>query len=248
MVMQIRRTRTPDLAPDLAPGQLGVEMGSRPPKLWVGVPPAIDPAARRMLIGGGGGGKGGASTGDVKLTLRATPDPGWIMCNDGSIGNRLSYATTRAEDDTKALFKMLWEAVPSLGIRMRIHTGDIIDWQRGESAEEDFDANRQLVIPRMLGRALALAGQGVGLTNRALGFAGGAEVTALGSTQAANHRHGSTAGWFASFDYYNPYIWASANQPIQFIWSIWYQTHPTGGGGVHSNMQPTSFFHAMMCL
>lgn len=249
MPIQIQRTRVPDEAPTaLEPGQLGVEMASTPPRLWVGVPAEIDPTMRRMLIGGGGGGRGGFSTGDVKLTLRPTADEGWIMCNDGTIGNGLSFATTRANDDTKALFKLLWERVPHLEIRMRIHTGDIITWTRGASAEEDFDARLQLVIPKMLGRTLALAGQGAGLTNQLLGSASGAEVTALGSTQIANHRHGSTAGWFASFDYYNPYIWASANQPIQFIWSLWYQTHPTGGGGVHSNWQPTSFFRTMMCL
>lgn len=51
MPMQIRRTATPDLPPTgLAEGQLGVEMASDPPRVWVGVPTAVDPSGRRLLV------------------------------------------------------------------------------------------------------------------------------------------------------------------------------------------------------
>jgi hypothetical protein len=46
----INRTATPDLAPTaLLPGELSVEMASIPPKLWVGVPTAIDATGMKLL-------------------------------------------------------------------------------------------------------------------------------------------------------------------------------------------------------
>lgn len=51
MVMQINGTSTPNLPPSgLAERQLSVEMGSTPPKLWVGVPTTIDPSGRLQLL------------------------------------------------------------------------------------------------------------------------------------------------------------------------------------------------------
>lgn len=48
--VQIKRTSTPNLPPStLDPGELAVEMAF-PTRLWVGVPPAVDPAAKKLLI------------------------------------------------------------------------------------------------------------------------------------------------------------------------------------------------------
>jgi hypothetical protein len=48
--IQIKRTLTPDQAPSgLVPGELAVEMNSPAPRLWVGVPAAIDPDERRLV-------------------------------------------------------------------------------------------------------------------------------------------------------------------------------------------------------
>jgi hypothetical protein len=117
MVMQIRRTRAPDNPPvDLLPGQLAVEMAHQPsPRLWIGVPVEIDPTRRREFVGGGSGGDDAFTTGDVKLTFQTVAEPGWIIAVDGSIGNGLSGATTRADDDTLDLFTMFHEYIPSSG-------------------------------------------------------------------------------------------------------------------------------------
>lgn len=46
----IKRTSTPNAAPvGLDPGELAVEM-AYPVRLWIGVPPALDPTGRKLLI------------------------------------------------------------------------------------------------------------------------------------------------------------------------------------------------------
>ena len=50
--IRIRRTLTQDLAPaGLAEGELAIEMNSALPRLWVGVPPAVDLCGRRLVAG-----------------------------------------------------------------------------------------------------------------------------------------------------------------------------------------------------
>lgn len=50
MPLQIRRTPTVNNPPSgLLPGQLSVEMANTPPRLWVGVPTAINPSGRLQL-------------------------------------------------------------------------------------------------------------------------------------------------------------------------------------------------------
>ena len=42
------------------------------------------------------------TTGDVKQTFKTIADPGWVMMNDGSIGDGSSGATTRANPDMRS--------------------------------------------------------------------------------------------------------------------------------------------------
>jgi len=51
------------------------------------------------------------STGDCKVTLKATADPGWVLMDtdDGTIGNVASSATKRADADTEELFELLFD-------------------------------------------------------------------------------------------------------------------------------------------
>ena len=69
---------------------------------------ALDAATLRGLLGIT---NSGASTGDGKITLKTTADPGWIMCNDGTIGSATSGSSTRANADTQALFTLLFNNV-----------------------------------------------------------------------------------------------------------------------------------------
>lgn len=119
------------------------------------------------------------STGDAKLTLKAVADAGWVMFDDGTLGDASSSATTRANADTEALFTLLWN-----------NTADAdcpVSSGRGASAAADFAAHKTITLPQSLGRALAVAGAGSGLTSRAL-------AEALGDENMQQHDHTGTTG------------------------------------------------------
>ena len=122
-------------------------------------------------------------TSDTKLTYVSDPTStaakpalnGWVPMNDGTIGNVGSAATTRANKDTFQLYKTLWDGVSN--------TFAPVSTGRGATAIADFIANKTLTLTRTLGRALAGAGHGAGLTDRALGeFTGNETKTFVGGT------------------------------------------------------------------
>lgn len=112
-----------------------------------------------------------ARTGDVKTSMLSSAPNGWVAMNDGSIGNTGSGATTRANQDTFQLYKTIWDGV--LDAWAPVSTG------RGATAIADFIAGKTLTLPRSLGRALAGAGTGSGLSARALGEYTGQETNTL---------------------------------------------------------------------
>lgn len=121
------------------------------------------------------------STGDVKPTLKTTADSGWVMLNDGTIGDATSGGTTRANADTSALYALLWANCANA--QCAVSTG------RGGSAAADFAAHKTLALPKALGRALSAAGAGSGLTSRVLGLTTGQETIALTTTELPTHNH-----------------------------------------------------------
>lgn len=125
----------------------------------------------------------GFSTGDIKTSFKLTADSTWVLMNDGSIGNAASAATTRANADTEDLFLLLWTNVSD--------TYAPVSGGRGATAAADYAANKRLTLPRALGRALAAAGAGSGLTSRALGSWLGAETHTLVTAELPAHSHAS---------------------------------------------------------
>lgn len=191
------------------------------------------------------------STGDVKLTFKTTADTGWVMMNDGSIGNASSGATTRANADTEALFTLLWNNVSN--------TWAPVSTGRGASAAADFAANKTLTLPRTLGRALAVSGAGASLTSRGLGEYLGAETHTLtdaeinphvhtqrtginGAPGLENMRYATAIGGGTSYTESNAGSgsFASATGVIT--------TSSVGSGNAHNNMQPTAFMNVMVKL
>src|SRR4051812_27150490 len=128
------------------------------------------------------------TTGDVKLTFKTTADPTWIMLDDGSIGNAASGATTRANADCAALFALLYGNIVALVLQDS--AGSTV--ARGASAAADFAANRRLLVPKVLGRSIAVAGAGSGLTARTLGSTAGAETETPTLAKTAAHNHSVT--------------------------------------------------------
>lgn len=92
--------------------------------------------------GGGGGGEGETAivTGDVVWAFsNGGVRAGWVRLNGGTIGNALSGANERANDDAHDLFVWLWGQ----------DTGNVLTVTptKGASAESDWLANKQLTLP-----------------------------------------------------------------------------------------------------
>lgn len=179
------------------------------------------------------------STGDGKITLKNVADPGWVLANDGTIGNAGSGATNRANADTQALYTLLWNNIANADAPV---TGG-----RGVSAAADFTALKPIALTRMLGRALAVAGSGAGLTARTLGASFGAETHALTVGEMPPHNHveqatdepstaANTGGYVGS----NGVGAGNVNKSSA--------TDYAGGGAAHNNMQPTTFVNVMIKL
>jgi hypothetical protein len=117
-------------------------------------------------------------TGDLSISMRTSKSVGWVLINDGSIGNAASAATMRANADTSALFTLLWTNCSDALCP--------VSGGRGANAAADFAANKRLTLTPMLGRALINAGAGSGLTTRTLGSAFGAETV---SAPVVSHSH-----------------------------------------------------------
>jgi microcystin-dependent protein len=192
------------------------------------------------------------TTGDVKFTLKTSADTGWIMCNDQTIGPTGSSATF-ANNSAQALYTLIWTNVSNSFAPV---TGG-----RGVSAAADWTAAKPLQLTLMMGCALGVSGAGSGLTSRSLGQSVGEETHLLTTAQIPTglhtlvdpgHHHQTTAvaSISASAIIGNP----GGNVPNAptAITSTSVATGITltdnAGGGVHNNMQPTTFLNAMMKL
>lgn len=202
------------------------------------------------------------STGDVKLTLKTAADAGWVMMNDGTIGNAASGGTTRANADTEALFTLLWNNVADA--QAPVSSG------RGANAAADFAANKNIALTKVLGRALGISGAGSGLTSRVLGLTTGNETETLTTAQLASHGHtdtghahteqvdaggaignakrSSNAGGGPINVLQNSSM-AGVQTPVDLATAAGNAAITnTGSGSAHANMQPTGFMNCMIKL
>lgn len=198
----------------------------------------------------------GFTTGDAKLTLKTTADTGWVLMNDGTIGNAASGGTTRANADTEALFTLLW--TNTADAQCAVSTG------RGASAAADFAANKTIALPKALGRALAVYGAGSGLTSRALALITGTETHALVAGELPNltaasdgaHTHAilgtaTTGGSSTAVQVHNGdggAVNVTSTSGGAVSGGAHTHTVNSGGGGAHANMQPTVFLNVMIKL
>lgn len=160
------------------------------------------------------------TTGDVKLTLKTVADAGWVLMNDGTIGNATSGGTTRANADTVDLFTLLWNNTANADCA--VSSG------RGANAAADYAASKTIALPKALGRALAGAGAGSGLTSRALAKIVGEEAHVQVIGELAAHNHGGVTGT-DSVDHSHGYTKTTVT-PSTIVASDGPNGYPTEGG------------------
>jgi hypothetical protein len=275
------------------------------------------------------------TTGDVRMTFKNIPDDGWIMADDGSIGNAASGATTRANADTEALFTLFYNNITSTaGLPCTITPGsptivncvghifypgqkvifttsgslpsgmqantpyfittagftpnnfefttvlfgppintsgtqsgshgvtgtfdlelqrpDGVTIQRGPGAATDFANSYRLIIPKMLGRALACGGNGAGLVSRQLGVHAGADTETQTLAKLVPHSHqfnvpqtGVPRNPITHYEDAFAYNNISYSGPNSFSYTF---EQPAGGGQPLNIVQPTQFLNVMIKL
>lgn len=146
---------------------------------------AVDEGTLKDIIGV-------ASTGDAKLTLKTSADTGWVMMDDGTIGDVGSGATTRANADTQALFTLLYNVISDANAVLYTSGGIIVTRASQSNAATAWAAKCRISLNKQLGRAFIAAGAGSGLTSRSLGAYFGEETHQLTVAELAQHSHGVT--------------------------------------------------------
>lgn len=124
------------------------------------------------------------NTGDTKLTMRTTAPQGWLLVDNRTIGSSSSGANLTGSA-YQALYDVLWQS--AIDADFLNSSGGATT--KGASASADWGAGKRLYLPQIQGRAITVAGQGVGLTNRVLGSRYGSEsvnYTPQGSVSQAS--------------------------------------------------------------
>src|SRR6185312_8442127 len=184
-----------------------------------------------------------ARTGDIRVSLTPNPPRGWVAMNDTSIGNVGSGATGRANKDTFQLYSTIYTCVSNT--YAPVSGGRSGGGTTMADAITDFLANKTLTLPSSLGRALAAAGNGAGLTARPLGSTDGSET----SSGLVSHNHPLS---FVALTLTNVQAGAGAQALVPNIGGIVSNNPVTvatqGSGASFSIMQPTSFFNVFIKL
>ena len=112
-----------------------------------------------------------------------TSPSGWVLATGRTIGSSASGATERANDDTEALFKFLWEEFDNTELP--------VSGGRGSSASADWSADKTIAIPDLRGRVVA-GRDNMGASNA--GRITSATANGSGSSSTIGDRMGATGG------------------------------------------------------
>lgn len=244
-------------------------MATKPHKLLTGAdlhePKGVETALTGQVYVANGAGSGAwitinttiqFSTGDIKATLKTTPDTDWIMMDEGTIGSATSGATSLASAAASGLFTLLWN---------NLSNGDApVSGGRGGSAAADWAANKTIQLPRSKGRTLVGAGTGAGITAKTLGNYIGTEFHTLTIGEIPSHNHNNVlvdpghqhTGFFPSG---NNNVGTTGTPVVvsAFGGVLGTNSNTTGmsivnassGGGLgHNNMQPSLVVNYMIKL
>lgn len=178
-------------------------------------------------------------TGTIIFGIFSQASPGWVLCNDGSIGNPAS-GSDYASCTVKNLYILLWETVSNLWAPVLTPLG--IPTTRGFTAIADYNSGKRLLLTKQLGRSLSASGSGSGLTSRNVGQITGAETVSLISDQNGPHTHNLNTNVNAGT---NPGVHSGSILPVNQQAGL---VATSGLGAAHENMQPTTFLTAMIKL
>lgn len=123
----------------------------------------------------------GHKPGEIIATLRSTAPTGWILAQDGTIGNESSGASVRAHQDCEALYVKLWNKYDNDTLAV---TGG-----RGTSGVNDFVAGKPIALPTITSRVVACSGSGSGLTVRTDYELAGSTTHTITEAEMASHWH-----------------------------------------------------------
>lgn len=183
-------------------------------------------------------------TGSIQDYIGASAPAGYVLASGRTMGNGASAGAERANDDTQALFTLLWNSISSL---------TVAPGGRGLSASADFSANKTIALPDMRGRVLAgkdnMGGSAAGniTGGTTLGATGGEQTHVLTTPEIPAHNHGVTDPGHTHT--YLQRTQFTAGSGIGTNWAT-DQTANTGnsqtgisiqnagGGGSHNNLQP----------
>lgn len=197
------------------------------------------------------------STGDGRLTLRTAAAAGWVLMDDGTIGDASSGASSRANVDCEDLFTLIYNNISDTYAPILTSAGGATTRAAQVDAATAWAAHCRVSLTKQLGRAIGIAGAGSSLTSRALGQSVGAETHTLTTAESAAHAHAQTAQTptftFSTSPFgdigggqtvvVNITPAASGNSLTTVADTTPGDTVSVGGGGAHNNMQPTSFWN-----
>lgn len=211
------------------------------------------------------------STGDVKFTIKTAADTGWVLFDDGTIGSATSGATSYANVLAQPLFNLIFNNISDTWAPILTSGGGATTRAAQTNAATAWAANCRISLPKALGRALAVAGSGSGLTARSVGQALGEETHLLAASEipAIVASNPSTVnGTFTSTQ--TNVAQGAVNQAVQSgVGGTGFSGSPTStaitgvtthaiggivtqstntGGQAHNTMQPTLFLNSMIKL
>lgn len=212
------------------------------------------------------------ATGDIKFTIKTTADSGWRMFDDGTIGDATSGATY-ANVAAQALFTLMYNNFADANAAITTSAGAGATRAAQVNAATAWANHCRIALPKVLGRALAIAGSGSGLTARALGVTAGAETHQLAVSEIPSHDHdvflkdpghahnyttvsaseqkpasGGNAAYISTVQVSTPNNTTGITVGSVNGTANDNSTAVTGGGGSHNNMQPSAFLNAMVKL
>ena len=126
-------------------------------------------------------------TGEIKECFSNASQQGWVLMDDGTIGNAFSGATSRANADTKDLFIFLWNNIIDTWCGVYDSTGTKV--ARFATAEIDYANNRRIGLPKSKVRATVGVGNVGGPYTFIVGQAFGEEQHIQTIPELVAHTH-----------------------------------------------------------